>query len=130
MILSILSENTNYLAFERIINFYKILVSQQFVHYIPLQIYHLFGGSVFTISSKSFKEKFAHMIGSIGKVLSISDTIINRNIEMFQTNKERKLILDESIKMVMISRDKEAFVKISDYFIESLFGNSEYLKKD
>lgn len=48
---------------------------------------------------------------------------------MFQTNKERKLILDESLKIVMISRDKEAFVKISDYFIETLFNNSEYLKK-
>lgn len=49
---------------------------------------------------------------------------------MFQTNKERKFILDESIKIVMISRDKEAFNKICQHFLDNLFNNHEYLKKD
>jgi|688.fasta_scaffold64108_1 hypothetical protein len=46
------------------------------------------------------------MIESIGRVLSASDTVINRNIEHFKGNKERNLLLEESVKIVMIAKNK------------------------
>jgi hypothetical protein len=46
------------------------------------------------------------MIESIGRVLSTSDTVINRNIEQYKGNKERNLLLEESVKIVMIAKNK------------------------
>jgi hypothetical protein len=39
-------------------------------------------------------------------VLSTSDTVINRNIEQYKGNKERNLLLEESVKIVMIAKNK------------------------
>lgn len=47
-------------------------------------------------------------IEALGKVLSASETIISRNIEYFKKDKQRKKLLDESVKIVVVSKDKEA----------------------
>jgi hypothetical protein len=46
------------------------------------------------------------MIESIGRVLSTSDTVINRNIEQYKGQKERNMLLEESVKIVMIAKNK------------------------
>lgn len=88
--MAILSENTNYIPLERVASFYRALSSDQFMLYLPIQLYYLFGGSLFTIESKGFKEKVVSVIENIAKALSHSDTFISRNIEFYKTNKERK----------------------------------------
>jgi hypothetical protein len=46
---SLLSENTNYVHLEKLVGFYKILTSNQYSHFLPINIYHLYGGGLFTI---------------------------------------------------------------------------------
>lgn len=73
-----------------------------------MHVYHLYGGGHFTIEARTFKEKLTSTIEALGKVLSASETIISRNIEYFKKDKERKKLLDESLKIVMVSKNKEA----------------------
>jgi hypothetical protein len=93
-LLSILSENSNYVPLERFHGLYRALTSEQFPLYMPIQLYYLFGGSLFTIESKGFKEKIVGIIDNIAKALSNTDTLVSRNIEFYKGHKERKLILD------------------------------------
>lgn len=46
------------------------------------------------------------MVENMGKALSGSDTAVSRNIEFFKSNKERKVMLEESVKMVMLAKNK------------------------
>lgn len=69
-------------------------------------MYHLYGGGLFTIELKVFKEKISNMIESMGRALSTCETIVNRNIEQFKTHKERAKFLEESVKTVMMSKNK------------------------
>lgn len=46
------------------------------------------------------------LIEALGKTLSNNDNLMSRNIDFFKNNKERKHILDESLKVVMISKNK------------------------
>lgn len=71
-----------------------------------MHVYHLYGGGHFTIEARTFKEKLTSMIESLGKALSASETIISRNIEYFKKDKVRKNLLDESLKIVMVSKNK------------------------
>jgi hypothetical protein len=90
LILSVLSENTNFVLIEKLITFYKNLSSEQHLIFLPIHIYHFYGGGAFTIEARAFKTKLTTMIEALGKVLSTSDTIISRNIEQFKNNKERR----------------------------------------
>jgi hypothetical protein len=108
LVLSVLSENTNFVAIEKLITFYKNLTSEQHAIFIPIHIYHLYGGGLFTIEAKVFREKLTYLIETLGKTLSSSETVVNRNIESFKGNKERQILLEESIKTVMMSKNKEA----------------------
>lgn len=47
------------------------------------------------------------LIDHLARALSHSDTFIGRNVEFYKNNKERKLILDESIKVVLLAKNKE-----------------------
>jgi uncharacterized membrane protein len=69
------------------------------------------------------------MIESIGKVLSTSETIINRNIEQFKNDKERTLHLEESVKTVMMSKNKEALLEIVNFIANPIFVSRDYLQK-
>jgi len=104
--LSILSENSNYIPLERVNSFFNFLASEQYPLYLPIQLYYLFGGSLFTIEGKIFKQKIISIIENIAKTLSQSDTFIGRNVESYKNHRERKLILDESIKVVMLAKNK------------------------
>lgn len=53
--LSLVSENTNYIPLERLAGIHRALISEQYPLYLPIQLYFLFGGSLFTIESKGFK---------------------------------------------------------------------------
>jgi hypothetical protein len=106
LILSLLSEGTNFVVLEKLITFHKNLQSEQHILFLPIQIYYLFGGGLFTIEARAFRERVASMVEAIGRVLSTSDTIINRNIEHYKGNKERSLLLEESVKIVMIAKNK------------------------
>lgn len=70
------------------------------------------------------------MVECIGKVLSTSDTIINRNIEQFKSNKERAAFLEESVKTVMISKNKEALTEFVSFITTPIFLNREYLQRE
>lgn len=70
------------------------------------------------------------MVECIGKVLSTSETIINRNIEQFKSNKERAVFLEESVKTVMISKNKEALAEFVTFIMTPIFLNRDYLQRD
>lgn len=108
LVLSILSENANFVLIEKLITFYKNLTSEQHLIFLPLHLYHLYGGGQFTIEAANFKSKLTALIEGLGKVLATSDTIISRNIEQFKANKQRRALLDESVRVVLISKDKTA----------------------
>jgi sulfur transfer complex TusBCD TusB component (DsrH family) len=108
LVLSILSENANFVLIEKLITFYKNLSSEQHLIFLPLHLYHLYGGGQFTIDAAIFKNKLTALIEGLGKVLATSDTIISRNIEQFKASKQRRVLLDESVRVVLISKDKTA----------------------
>jgi hypothetical protein len=62
--------------------------------------------------------------------LSASETVISRNIEEFKNDKERQVLLDESIRTAMLAKNKEdlsaAVTRISGW----LFGSKEYLQME
>ena len=112
------------------INFYRALLSEQYVLYLPLQLYYLFGGGAFTIEPNLFQEKLTSLIEQLGKVLSTSDTVTTRNIEALKHNKSRRGVLDESVKVVMLSKNKPALVEIAASMTNSIFQGRDYLKQD
>jgi len=57
----------------------------------------------------------------LGRVLANSETLISRNIEQFKNNKERKLVLDESLKVVILSKNKESLVEIIESMTNNIF---------
>lgn len=107
MLLSVLSENSNFVIVERLISFYKNISSEQYLLFLPLHIYHLLGGGAFTIEATVFRTKLAAVIEALGKALATSDTIISRNIESFK-GKDRRGLLEESVKVVLLSKNKTA----------------------
>lgn len=63
-------------------------------------------------------------------MLSASETVINRNIEDFKNNKERQVLLDESIRTAMLGKNKEDLSTAVTRISEWLFGNKEYLQRE
>lgn len=55
LLISIVSENTNLIPVDRLISFYKTLTSEQYLLYMPIHLYYLYGGSLFTIQANIFK---------------------------------------------------------------------------
>jgi hypothetical protein len=106
------------------------LVSEQYQLYLPIQIYHLYGGGAFTIESRVFREKLTAMIEGLGRALSSTETIINRNIEHYKSNPERKLLLEESIKIVMLAKNKQGLTEVTANIAKVLFAGRDYLKKE
>ncbi len=105
-LLAVLSQNSNYVPIERLLAFFTTLHSEQYIMLLPLQFYHLYGGGLFTIEGRVFREKLTLLVESLGRVLSTSETVINRNIEDFKSNKERQVLLEESIKTAMLGKNK------------------------
>jgi hypothetical protein len=94
LLLSVLSENTNFVAIDKLLAYFTSLQSDQYTSFLlPIQSYHLYGGGLFTIEARVFREKLTLMVESLGRVLSASDTVINRSIEDYKSNKERQGLL-------------------------------------
>lgn len=55
LLTSVVSENTNLIPVDRLISFHKTLTSEQYLLYMPIYLYYLYGGSLFTIQAKTFK---------------------------------------------------------------------------
>jgi hypothetical protein len=87
LVLSILSENANFVLIEKLITFYENLSSEQHLLFLPVHLYHLYGGGQFAIDAATFRAKLTALLEGLGKALSTSDTIISRNIEQFKTSK-------------------------------------------
>lgn len=121
LVLSILSENANFVLIEKLITFYKNLSSEQHLIFLPLHLYHLYGGGQFTIEAAIFKNKLTSLIEGLGKVLATSDTIISRNIEQFKANKQRRALLDESVRVVLISKDKTSLPDFVSQVCDTIF---------
>lgn len=62
-------------------------------------------------------------------MLSASETVINRNIEDFKNNKERQVLLDESIRTAMLAKNKEDLSSVVTRISEWLFGSKDYLQR-
>lgn len=129
LLLSVLSENTNFVAIDKLVAFFTNLLSEQFPLLVPINLYHLFGGGLFTIEAKVFREKLTQLVESLGRALSASETVINRNIEDFKGNKERQIILQESVKTLMLSKNKETLAELAAQISNSIFVSREYLQR-
>lgn len=129
LVLSILSENANFVLIEKLITFYKNLSSEQHLIFLPLHLYHLYGGGQFTIEAAIFKSKLTALIEGLGKVLATSDTVISRNIEQFKANKQRRALLDESVRVVLISKDKTALPDFVSQVCETIFEGKLQMQK-
>lgn len=70
------------------------------------------------------------MIEGLGRALSSTETIINRNIEHYKSNPERKLLLEESIKIVMLAKNKQGLSEVTANITKILFVGRDYLKKE
>jgi hypothetical protein len=55
LLISIVSENTNFVPIDRLVSFYRTITSEQYLLYLPIHLYFLYGGSLFTIQAKLFK---------------------------------------------------------------------------
>lgn len=128
-LLSVLSENTNLVAPEKLLAFFSSLLSEQ-LSLLPLHVYHLFGGGPFTIEARTFREKLSALMEALGKALSTSETVINRNIEEFKGSKERQAILEESLRTVMASKNKEGIAEVVGRIIGALFNGRDYLQRE
>ena len=67
------------------------------------------------------------MVENLGKALSGSDTAVSRNIEFFKGSKERKVLLEESVKMVMLAKNKETLNEMAGNLTTAIFGSKDYL---
>lgn len=70
------------------------------------------------------------MVENLGKALSGSDTAVSRNIEFFKGSKERKVLLEESVKMVMLAKNKETLNEMAGNLTTAIFGSKDYLSKE
>lgn len=62
-------------------------------------------------------------------MLATSDTIISRNIEQFKANKQRRALLDESVRVVLISKDRAALPDFVNQVCESIFDGKCQMQK-
>jgi hypothetical protein len=46
---------------EKLITFYKNLSSEQYIVFLPIHVYQLYGGGLFTIEARVFKAKLTSM---------------------------------------------------------------------
>lgn len=111
------------------INFYRALVSEEYMMYLPVQLYVLFGGGVFTIEARTFKERLTDLIEQLSKALSTSHSITTRNIETLRLSNARRGVLDESVRMVMLAKNKPTLTEIVNKITQSIFHGSDYLKQ-
>lgn len=49
MFLSIVSENSSLVGIDKIVNFHKHLMADNYILYIPIYLYFMYGGGLFTI---------------------------------------------------------------------------------
>ena len=63
-------------------------------------------------------------------MLSLSDTFISRNVESYKNNKERKSVLEESVKAVMMAKNKDSLEATAANIASDLFQGKEYLSKE
>jgi hypothetical protein len=130
LLLSVLSENTNFVAVDKLLAFFTNMHSEQYIMIMPIQFYHLYGGGLFTIEGRVFREKLTQLVESLGRVLSTSETVINRNIDDFKNNKERQVLLEESIRTAMLMKNPEDLTGTVTRISNSLFANKEYLQRE
>lgn len=107
-----------------------MLTSEQHGLYLPVLVYHLFGGSLFTIEAKTFKDRLLSHTDTLSKVLSHSDTIASRNIAQFKNHKDRKLILEASLQVLVLAKNKEMLSSTANEMTLALFHGKDYLSKD
>lgn len=62
--------------------------------------------------------------------MSSSETAISRSIDFFKGHRERKLLLEESVKAVMLSKDKEALNRMASNITTAIFGTKDHLSKE
>lgn len=128
--ISILSEHSNFATLEKLAGLYRTLTSEQYLLYMPIQLYYLFGGSLFTIETNTFKDKVISLLETLGKTLSANDNVTSRHIDLFKNSKERKGILDESVKIVLMSKNKETVKEVATQLAKNIFNGKDYLNKE
>lgn len=79
--LSIVSENSSLIGMDRIVNFHRNLMADNYILYVPVYLYFMYGGGLFTIERKIFKNQFTKLITNLSYVLTKEETIITRNVE-------------------------------------------------
>lgn len=68
--LSIVSENSSLIGMDRIVNFHKNLMADNYILYLPIYLYFMYGGGLFTIEKKIFKNTFIKLINNLSFVLT------------------------------------------------------------
>ena len=129
LLLSVLSENANFVIIEKLITFYKNLSSEQHLIFLPIHLYHLYGGGQFAIDVITFKSRLTALVEGLGKALATSDTIISRHIEQFKSNKHRRALLDESVRVVLMSKDRNALPNLVASISDTIFKGKDKLQK-
>lgn len=68
--------------------------------YIPIYLYYLYGGSLFTIEKKIFKNQLKKLMTNLAMVLSKEENILTRNFDRIKAHKYQNQILDRSLNFV------------------------------
>ena len=68
--LSIVSENSSLIGIDRIVNFHRNLMTENYILYVPIYLYFMYGGGLFTIERKIFKNSFTKVMANLSYVLS------------------------------------------------------------
>ena len=55
---------------DRIVNFHRNLMTENYILYVPIYLYFMYGGGLFTIERKIFKNSFTKIISNLSYVLS------------------------------------------------------------
>lgn len=55
---------------DRIVNFHKNLMTDNYILYLPIYLYFMYGGGLFTIEKKIFKNTFIKLINNLSFVLT------------------------------------------------------------
>ena len=99
--------------------------------YVPLYLYFLYGGSVFTIEKKTFKAQFSKVMKNVSYILSAEQTIMTRNFSPeLQKNPFQSKVLNNSLNFVCCCMNKEYMEEISEKLCVKIFADKEYVKKE
>ena len=92
---------------QKITDLHKNLTSETFKLYVPIYMYFLYGGSLFTIEKKIFKSNFNKLINNLSYVLTQQQIIMTKNVNSnIKSNSFQNKVLNDSLNIVCCCMSK------------------------